>query len=57
MPVLDGPGDGEEAVDGDGSVVEEGAQGGERRRRAPHLKLDLLQNGIQPVCFITDTQE
>ena len=43
MPVLDGPGDGEEAVDGDGRVVEEGAQGGERRRRAPHLKLDFLE--------------
>ena len=43
MPVLDGPGDGEEAVDGDGRVVEEGAQGGERRRRSPHLKLDFLE--------------
>ena len=37
IPVFDGPGDGEVAVNGDGRVVEEGTQGGERRCRAPHL--------------------
>ena len=38
FPVLDGPGDGEEAVDGDGRVVQQRAQRRERRSRPPHLK-------------------
>ena len=39
IPVLDGPGDGEEAVDGDGRVVQQRAQRRERRGRPPHLNL------------------
>ena len=38
LPILDGPGDGEEAVDGDGRVVQQRAQRRERRSRPPHLK-------------------